>query len=522
MSNPQPQGAPAAQQQGGQLLKADDVPKLQSLTEDLKQKYRPIIQNLWSLMGAHPQGSLEYSSARAKLSDWSTKFITQEKQYRTRVKQQLQQQNQGQPAQQSAQQQQPPPMQQPSNPAQPSRPPQPNLQQSSVDPGVLKHVSTFKFYLPVNGPQPGTTEGDAKLKEYRDSYLMALNKQQRANQILKRLNTMSQQTGQENSPELANQIQLLEKDFEAAKVFTEDFRRKQAQFKIDQEQRRAQPQGQSQSQPQPQQQQHQQSTLANVKEEPQVKIEGGPMSQQFTGGATPSLPQQHNAQGPAPSLPQQQQQQQQPHQQPLRQPPVPHPQQNQPQFAQPVPPQAHQQPQRPPINPHQANSLPQVHQQNNSPHPQSATSTTAPAPLSHQAAVSAAQRSYSNQEAQRTNTPMQGGAQGNFHQGGRERAELNNPKMPIPRNLPPMPNNPVSMGQARPTMSGPTNGAPGPMGQPVISKFPPFQLEGENDRVLSKRKLDELVRQVTGGADDALTAEVEEVSFQRFSFPSNR
>lgn len=158
--------------------------------------------------------------------------------------------------------------------------------------------------------------------------------------------------------------------------------------------------------------------------------------------------------------------------------------------------------------------MPQVHQQNNSPHPQSATSNPGgpPVPLSHQAAVSAAQRSYSNQEAQRTTTPMQAGAQGNFHTpGSREREQLNNPKMPIPRTLQTAPPNPVGMGQARPTMNGPTNGAPGPMGQPVISKFPPFQLEGENDRVLSKRKLDELVRQVTGGSEEALTPEVEEV-----------
>jgi transcription initiation factor TFIID subunit 12 len=49
------------------------------------------------------------------------------------------------------------------------------------------------------------------------------------------------------------------------------------------------------------------------------------------------------------------------------------------------------------------------------------------------------------------------------------------------------------------------------MGQPVIPRPPPFQLEGEGDRVLSKRKLDELVRQVTGGSEEALTSEVEEV-----------
>lgn len=103
--------------------------------------------------------------------------------------------------------------------------------------------------------------------------------------------------------------------------------------------------------------------------------------------------------------------------------------------------------------------------------------------------------------------------QGNFHHSGnREREQNSHVKMPIPRTLSTAAPVPVAMGQARPTLSGPTNGAPGAMGQPAINKFPPFQLEGEGDRVLSKRKLDELVRQVTGGAEDALTPEVEEVS----------
>jgi transcription initiation factor TFIID subunit TAF12 len=171
--------------------------------------------------------------------------------------------------------------------------------------------------------------------------------------------------------------------------------------------------------------------------------------------------------------------------------------------------QQQQQQQRPQINPMQANA----HQQSNSPHPQSAASTAPgpPVPLSHQAAVSAANRSYT--DPQRTNTPMQQGGQGgNF--GSREREQLNNPKMPIPRHLNVTSPQAVHMGQARPTMSGPTNGAPGPMGQPVIPRPPPFQLEGEGDRVLSKRKLDELVRQVTGGSEEALTPEVEEAVLQ--------
>jgi transcription initiation factor TFIID subunit 12 len=174
--------------------------------------------------------------------------------------------------------------------------------------------------------------------------------------------------------------------------------------------------------------------------------------------------------------------------------------------------QQQQQPTRPQINPYQPNM--QQHQQSNSPHPQSATTanpTGPPVALSHQAAVSAANRSYT--DVPRTSTPMQQGGPGSFHApGSREREQLNNPKMPIPRHLNVTSPMPVNMGQQRPTMSGPTNGAPGPMGQPVISRPPPFQLEGEGDRVLSKRKLDELVRQVTGGSEEALTPEVEEVS----------
>ncbi|KAF2101486.1 hypothetical protein NA57DRAFT_34985 [Rhizodiscina lignyota] len=57
------------------------------------------------------------------------------------------------------------------------------------------------------------------------------------------------------------------------------------------------------------------------------------------------------------------------------------------------------------------------------------------------------------------------------------------------------------------------------MNQPVIPKpqAPPgFTLEGEDGRIISKKKLDELVRQVTGaeGGGQGLTSEVEEAMLQ--------
>ena len=55
------------------------------------------------------------------------------------------------------------------------------------------------------------------------------------------------------------------------------------------------------------------------------------------------------------------------------------------------------------------------------------------------------------------------------------------------------------------------------MQQPAMTKTPGFVIDGDAERVLNKRKLDELVRQVTGGGEslndaDGLTPEVEDVS----------
>lgn len=528
MSASAPQGsqgpAQPQQQQGVQLLKADDLLKLQCLNEDMKQKYRPVLQNFWAMLQQKPQGSPEYQQARQKLQEWSSKLIAQERQFRARNKPQPQQAGNAQQPQLS----QPPKDQQPSQTPQtqpqptaqpPAQPPQqanrpPQQQQPQINPEIIKHVQQFQYYLPPQGPHPGTPEGESKLKDLRNSYLLALNKQEKSTHKVKAIHNMIEQRKSQNQDvsELLAQKTSAEADYNSAKRYVEEFRRKQMQWKSEREgtAQRA-PQGQAtaqQAQPpqvpnQGAQTQTQQPQSA-VKQEPQVKMEPQPSQQpQFTGMQGGPQPPQQGMQVPTPTLPQQ-----------SRQPPPSHPQQmqqpNQPaSFA---PQQQTQQPQRPQINPQQANT----HQQHqvNSPLPGSATSNPAgpPVPLSHQAAVNIAQRSYSNQEPPRTGTPMQPG-QGSFQTPGtRERDQLNNPKLPIPRTLNVTQPVPVSMGGGgRPTMSGPTNGAPGPMGQPVITKFPQFQLEGEGDRVLSKRKLDELVRQVTGGSEDALTQEVEEV-----------
>ena len=187
---------------------------------------------------------------------------------------------------------------------------------------------------------------------------------------------------------------------------------------------------------------------------------------------------------------------------PPNQPPTSRPQQNPNQI-----PNAH-----PPLNVN-TNARPPDHQ-HNSPRvaPSQSANPQEPVPLSHAAAVEQSARTYSQPNIH-TSTP-----QSATHAHPQDqRNNQNHAKMPIPKDMPLNPPQPVSMGPSRPTL---TNGpvAMGPMGQPAIQRHPGYVLEGEGERVLSKKKLEELVRQVTGGTGgegdegESLTAEVEEVS----------
>ena len=168
--------------------------------------------------------------------------------------------------------------------------------------------------------------------------------------------------------------------------------------------------------------------------------------------------------------------------------------------------------------PEQSTHVPQIPPTSQNSQPQSATSQV-PHPLSHKDAVSKAARSYSQPTVPQS-TPQSGYP----HQQIGSRDQQNaNAKWNIPKTLNVTPLQPVPMGPSRPTFSGgPSTGAIGQMGQPGIQKHPGYVLEGEGERVLSKKKLEELVRQVTGGGDgeagESLDPDVEEVFFLVF-FP---
>ncbi|BAE63322.1 unnamed protein product [Aspergillus oryzae RIB40] len=148
----------------------------------------------------------------------------------------------------------------------------------------------------------------------------------------------------------------------------------------------------------------------------------------------------------------------------------------------------------------------------------------APTPAPH-TITSAAAQNYTNNNAnnnmgQQQNMP-QPATNSHAHPQGYipNRATDNtarNINMAIPKTLNVPPPEPVAMAPARPTLSGgPSHGAMGMMGQPAIQKHPGYVLEGEGQRVLSKKMLDILVRQVTGGGEgEGLTPDAEEFILQ--------
>ena len=162
---------------------------------------------------------------------------------------------------------------------------------------------------------------------------------------------------------------------------------------------------------------------------------------------------------------------------------------------------------------------PSQQQNHYSPQPTSAQLPTSqgPHPLSHRDAIMEAARSYSQPNVHQS-TPQ---ANPHAHPSIPREPATNTAKWPMPKSLNITPLAPVSMGPSRPTLSGGSStGAMGPMGQPGIQKHPGYVLEGEGERVLSKKKLEELVRQVTGGVDgegyEALDPDVEEVRIRAY------
>lgn len=395
---------------------------------------------------------------------------------------------------------------------------------------LMKHVNDFPYHLPP-GTQPNTADATKWLSDAKTKYMKSLVNMTNAIDRLQQLEGSVQKRVAEGRPLTAEEDKDYKDKKEAlSKMHTEykqhvdGFRAQQAQFKAAKDAKEGANANAGQgspTQPQP-------SAGPNngpPPNRPQMNLQqpGNPALQntqtvnaaieaarnQQMGGARPqnsSQPQQLPT-PTAPSMPQN------PNQHPgiKQESAIPPPlntsitqmqgrpgMQNSPQSA--VPPQSAGAP------PSATSQAPQI-----------------PRALSHQAAVAQAARSYSS-----GGQGSSGQVMGHSHPSvPRESQNIVTNKLPIPKALheaASRPPQPVPISQSRPTFTGgPSSVGNGSMSQPVLPKTPAFNLSSDDNSVLSKKKLDELVKQVTGGGQGdgpSLMPEVEAVSVPVYHFLS--
>lgn len=520
MENPNPNAA----QQGNSLppiaslIRPEQMPKLPHFPENQKEKYIEGIKKLWDTIDTSSTVSEPYQTAYKKLYEVTVN-----------IKARMSKNRQDAMALQAANGVQPngarPPSSGQQGPLPDARLPTQHMQAGSQPqpPGpfsekVIQKVRELDIQAP---PHVISTEGPERAKQWvkdtQNKYAQqlktleeAMNKLAEIKQIFAHRQTSDRPLSEQDLRGLQGQQSHVEQIAKQSREQVAKFSNSQRLLKERQAQvKTATSENTAFDQPRaPNAQPVKQEPNQGMGGQPQVSQE--PLGQPHT--VSSALDAARNQTNPGPPSAMSPQNNGQPPRPPVNQPPIPRPQPNQ------MPnPNTH-----PPLNIN-TNSRP-PEQQHNSPHVAPAHSsamplnTQEPVPLSHQAAMEQA-RSYSHPNIQQS-TPQSATHGHPTHDQRNQRDPQNNhAKMPIPKDLNLQPTQPVSLGPSRPTL---TNGpvAMGPMGQPAIQRHPGYVLEGEGERVLSKKKLEELVRQVTGGTGgegeegEGLTAEVEETLLQ--------
>ncbi|KAL4906937.1 hypothetical protein BDW74DRAFT_130706 [Aspergillus multicolor] len=503
--------APSPQQmvpQHSNLIRTDQVQKLPHLNDQQKVQHTQIVRNFWEILNSRDAQTPEYQQAHTRLSQLSQSLMKGMRMYQQNRQLQHQQMQatstaQGQPVQRS----------QSVNPQ--------NFAQ--LLPQFQQKVNSLQLFLPPNisSEQAGTWLPEAKLR-----YGIALQKQEIGRARLSELrqqHSQRQSAGnltQEEMQEFKNRQVQAEKLFREGSEFLTKFKEQQDVFKAQQQRAGTQHPGQ------------------------QLPQQGGarPATTASTASAGPTAASTAALSGPTPAAHTINSAVSAARNQAAQAAMSPTPQSGQApanQGATPAPAIAAGTPQQP------QPSQPQMQSQQTSsgfsqvPAPDGSTPTASitqaanvqgpPRPLSQQAAMAQAAQNYSNNtnvnspnntnavQQQNMNQPS---VNSHAHPQGyiQNRSTENsgrNINMVIPKNLNVLPPKPVSMTTDRPTLSGPSHSAMGVMGQPAIQKHPGYVLEGEGQRVLSKKMLDVLVRQVTGGGEgEGLTPDAEEFMLQ--------
>ncbi|KAJ5692153.1 hypothetical protein N7462_001576 [Penicillium macrosclerotiorum] len=510
-------------QQHSNLIRTDQVQKLPHLNDQQKAQHTQLVRNLWESLNTRDPQSHDYQTAHMKLTQLSQNLMKGMRMFQQNLQQNRQVlQHQAQAAAAAQQQGQP------GQPGQPVQRPQSNNPQnlSQLLPQISAKVSSLNFYLPPNVTQE---QVQTWIPEARLRYGIALQKQEvgraRMAEVRGQFNTR-QAAGnmtQEEVQDLKNRQLAAEKLFREGSDFLTKFKEQQESFKI-------------QAQQNQQMSQQAQSTIA-----PPAQV-ATPVAPPVPAAAPPPAPNTQpgnvtNAMpGQAPT-------------------PAPHtinsavnaarnqagqamsPSTSQPGQAPqtssggttPVPPNAQPPGQRPQPPSQQGTPGAQI-TFSQTPNPDGSTPTPTgapqmpqgpPRPLSHQVAVqqaanyNTANQGQSNQQNINQAANNQGHPPGYLANRSTE-ASTRNINMVIPKNLNVSTPEPVPMPAPRPSMSGgPGHSQMGMMGQPAIQKHPGYVLEGEGQHVLSKKMLDILVRQVTGGGEgEMLTPDAEEFMLQ--------
>ncbi|KAI9372807.1 transcription initiation factor TFIID subunit A-domain-containing protein [Aspergillus egyptiacus] len=497
--------------QHSNLIRTDQVQKLPHLTDQQKVQHTQLVRSFWEILNSREPQSQDYQQAHSRLSQLSQTLMKGMRMYQQN--RQLQHQQQMQAANAAAQGGQPVQRSQSVNPQ--------NFGQ--LLPQIQQKVNSLQLFLPPNisSEQAQTWLPEAKLR-----YGIALQKQEigrvRLGELRQQIN-QRQSAGNmtpEEMQEFKNRQLQADKLFREGSEFLSKFRDQQDTFKSTQQRAGAQQQPLSQqggTRPA--------ATAATVPTGPTA----APASVHSGQAAAPAAHTINSAVSAArnqaaqaamsPSV-------SQPGQGPANQAATPAPA-----VASGAPPQPLQQQQQ---AQHGGPGFGQAATSDGST-PTASNSQTVnvqgpPRPLSQQAAMAQAAQSYSNNNNANGGNTATNGQQQNMNQAAvnthahpqgyiQNRSAENsarNVNMVIPKTLNVPAPKPVAMAPDRPTLSsGPSHGSMGMMGQPAIQKHPGYVLEGEGQRVLSKKMLDILVRQVTGGGEgEGLTPDAEEFILQ--------
>lgn len=556
------------------MFRPEQMRNIPQLSPEEKVRYENGLRQLWTALSAAGPGSPQQREAQKKIIDFSHQLVNKMKQ---RIPGNQAQQNQNAQAGNSQNQGAADPAAPASTASQPSQTAstagpastpaqsqsQPQSQGQPQRPGssnihIQQHLEAMSWIPPPEVVEQGSEIAAKWSATQKEKYQRAMMQMQSTTERLKSNETLAkslQQKGPAMTPEEHKNLQSIQsqkpaviKAYQDAKRFVEEFRKGQA------ERRAANQSSNSQARPQ-----SNGGVNANANPPPRP----GPSPQQPSQPSAAVEQAKVAAVGVSGANGQTGQQQPQPQAQPPKATssaapqasPVPTTQAAPGPASQPikVEPGTQQHPHPPPVNTAiasaAASGLPSAGTPTQVRTPQTATPITgAPRSLSHQAALSLANQRGSQTgtipgSAPQQSTPQGPGgtplsapgvmgtvvpqAAGHPHahpQTQQPQPLTQNSKLPIPKQLPEKaaaPPQPVSLSAGgvtpgRPTYTGGGGIAGGVMGNPVLPKLPVVQMEGEGERVLNRKKLDDLVRQVCGGQAEGqegnvLTPDVEEV-----------